>query len=468
MNSEFDIQYEQENKLSHTIIDDIYFYNDDEGKYYKAKLTLFGHCSQTTTYDYLGRALQGIKTITNRDSEIEVSILLQNGDDVYILIGDARYCMNNDKLQIVMEFYNNLNKSFIDARLQFRDNVLNEANKLKQLQIIDTLFTNYIEDISPYFFINYKLISGIELLIEKENPIGKLLFKSSPQLRQSLVTTTTKKENGTTLCHEHIENYDVLNDYMENHLSLLIQLISKKFGYDKTLATYLTHELISIYTIKYFSNLWRSEFGEYFLDINSTSLSDAVLKYCCIDSIDPNNLINTGKLIYFLMDCDKSQGKDNYLDNYDIVVDEITSAMENKKLLLFEKNLIQGKKKNRFSMEVVDLMNGYEFENFVSLLFSKMGYKCEVTKSSGDQGVDVIANKNEVKIGIQAKCYSNKVSNSAIQEVIAGMKYYNCDKGMVITNNYFTTSASEIAQVHNITLWNRDMLKIKLDEIFQE
>ncbi|MER2262217.1 MAG: restriction endonuclease [Psychrobacillus sp.] len=111
-------------------------------------------------------------------------------------------------------------------------------------------------------------------------------------------------------------------------------------------------------------------------------------------------------------------------------------------------------------------MTGIEFEHFVAELFSKMGYLSVVTKASGDQGIDVIAEKNGRKFGIQSKCYGSKVNNSAVQEVVAGLSYYNCDKGIVVTNNYFTNSAIELAKINNIILWDRDMLKEKFADFF--
>lgn len=37
------------------------------------------------------------------------------------------------------------------------------------------------------------------------------------------------------------------------------------------------------------------------------------------------------------------------------------------------------------------MMNGSEFEYFICELYTKMGYRAEVTKQSGAQGLDVIA-----------------------------------------------------------------------------
>ena len=64
---------------------------------------------------------------------------------------------------------------------------------------------------------------------------------------------------------------------------------------------------------------------------------------------------------------------------------------------------------------------------------------------------------------VQAKRYFNKVSNKAVQEVVASMKYYNATSGIVVTNNYFTKSAIEFAEANNIKLWDRDKLIEVLD-----
>ena len=107
-------------------------------------------------------------------------------------------------------------------------------------------------------------------------------------------------------------------------------------------------------------------------------------------------------------------------------------------------------------------MTGLEFENFISKLFIQMGYSAYTTKASGDQGIDVIAEKNGIKYGIQAKCYSVSVGNSSIQEAVAGKAYYSLDKVIVITNNIFTKAAIDLAQKNGVILWDRNVLKEKL------
>ncbi|WP_040963210.1 restriction endonuclease [Bacillus mycoides] len=118
------------------------------------------------------------------------------------------------------------------------------------------------------------------------------------------------------------------------------------------------------------------------------------------------------------------------------------------------------------TIEVIDAMDGYQFEEFVAQLFQDMGYKTEVTSSSGDYGIDVIARRKGLNIGIQAKRYSDKVPNKAVQEVIAGIAFYNLDQGLVITNNYYTKQAQNQAKSTNVLLWDRDILQQKLREVY--
>jgi restriction system protein len=58
------------------------------------------------------------------------------------------------------------------------------------------------------------------------------------------------------------------------------------------------------------------------------------------------------------------------------------------------------------------------------------------------------------------------VSNKAIQEVVAGMKYYDLKKGIVVTNNYFTKSAIELGNSNDVVLWDRVILKEKISEYY--
>ena len=106
-----------------------------------------------------------------------------------------------------------------------------------------------------------------------------------------------------------------------------------------------------------------------------------------------------------------------------------------------------------------DKMDGHTFEYYCAELLRKNGYRnVEVTKASGDQGIDIIAYKNGVKYGIQCKCYSSNIGNKAVQEVFAGIKFYDCKVGIVMTNRYYTASAKELAAKNGNILYDRDKL----------
>lgn len=76
-------------------------------------------------------------------------------------------------------------------------------------------------------------------------------------------------------------------------------------------------------------------------------------------------------------------------------------------------------------IEETDGMEGHIFEHWCADLLEKNGYHdVEVTQGSGDQGVDIIAVKDEIRYAIQCKCYSSNIGNSPIQEVNAGRVMY--------------------------------------------
>lgn len=154
-----------------------------------------------------------------------------------------------------------------------------------------------------------------------------------------------------------------------------------------------------------------------------------------------------------------------FIDKYELNKNNIVNICKRHKLENLKNKILQNKFEKELDINDVDLMSGIEFENFLYDIFNKLGYKVSKTKASRDQGIDIIAIKDNCKIGIQAKCYSNSVGNHAIMEAFAGAKYYNCSKCMVITNNYFTSAAKELARSNDIQLWDRDTLIKKINEM---
>jgi HJR/Mrr/RecB family endonuclease len=104
----------------------------------------------------------------------------------------------------------------------------------------------------------------------------------------------------------------------------------------------------------------------------------------------------------------------------------------------------------------------YEFENFIAKLFTAMGYKTQVTKKSGDYGIDVIAKKDNDIIAIQAKKYhdGNPVGNRDVQRLLGAMqlKDVKANHSIIITTSHFTVQAREQAKECAIELWSKEDL----------
>ena len=107
----------------------------------------------------------------------------------------------------------------------------------------------------------------------------------------------------------------------------------------------------------------------------------------------------------------------------------------------------------------MDEMEGHDFEYYCADLLKANGFlEVEVTKGSGDFGTDILAEKDGITYAVQCKCYDKPIGVKAVQEVYAGRDYYDRMVGVVMTNQYFTQPAVELARKLNIMLWDRGYL----------
>ncbi|HUY53138.1 MAG TPA: restriction endonuclease [Candidatus Dormibacteraeota bacterium] len=103
-------------------------------------------------------------------------------------------------------------------------------------------------------------------------------------------------------------------------------------------------------------------------------------------------------------------------------------------------------------------MIGLEFERYVAGLLKTHGYtNVELTKHF-DYGVDIIAEKDGTRWGIQVKRYSGLVKADAVRQVVTALKKYNCERSMVITNSTYSIVAKDLASCNNCVLIDRGIL----------
>ena len=136
--------------------------------------------------------------------------------------------------------------------------------------------------------------------------------------------------------------------------------------------------------------------------------------------------------------------------------------------MLFRAVLYLRQRARRSRPEEYDLMEGHEFEYYCAELLRKCGFQeVQVTRGSGDYGIDILAEKDGVTYAIQCKCYNGPVGVKAVQEAYAGRDYYDRMVGAVLTNQYFTQPALDAAGKLKILLWDRGYLEDMVEDAEQ-
>jgi restriction system protein len=103
-------------------------------------------------------------------------------------------------------------------------------------------------------------------------------------------------------------------------------------------------------------------------------------------------------------------------------------------------------------------MDPIAYEQMVADSLTDLGWKTRLTKTSGDQGIDVIAEMRGKRVVIQCKRYASSIGNSAVQEAYAGKSFENADYAAVVSNAEFTRSARQIADATQVILLHHDAL----------
>lgn len=126
-------------------------------------------------------------------------------------------------------------------------------------------------------------------------------------------------------------------------------------------------------------------------------------------------------------------------------------------LLKFSWNILS---RRRFTqLRNIDTMDGLDFEQYVAGLLRANGYNNVSLTERYDYGIDIIAEKNGVRWGIQVKRHSGLVKASAVRQVVTGLKLYDCDRAMVITNSTYSAVAQRLANANDCVLVDRTGLK---------
>lgn len=96
--------------------------------------------------------------------------------------------------------------------------------------------------------------------------------------------------------------------------------------------------------------------------------------------------------------------------------------------------------------DITQDLDGEEYERIVGHLFTELGWKISFTPRTGDQGVDLVAERGRRRVAVQCKRYIGSVGNAAVQEVHSGGAFYECNECIVVSSGNFTRAALQLAQ----------------------
>lgn len=95
--------------------------------------------------------------------------------------------------------------------------------------------------------------------------------------------------------------------------------------------------------------------------------------------------------------------------------------------------------------------DGQDYEVYVADLLRRQGFRdIQFTAKTGDYGVDLLATHGRHRYAIQCKYYTGSVGGFAVQEAVAGMAYYECERAMVVTNSVLTKNAHALAKANGV------------------
>jgi len=123
--------------------------------------------------------------------------------------------------------------------------------------------------------------------------------------------------------------------------------------------------------------------------------------------------------------------------------------------VLFEQLLEEERKDKieRSKREFWFSLNGFEFENQMAKLFRKNGYKADVTKRTGDGGIDInLYDENGFRTIVQCKAHKKAIGPHEARAIYGLMSSENAPKAILISLGGFTQGVRDFVKEKNIIL----------------
>lgn len=391
-------------------------------------------------------------------------------------------------LKIIKKYFSNV-ADYIERHTNYSKNKLGYQNYIRILKEMGANINNYsLRKINIGYF-NKRNPS--DTFIEVDNV---LIDKPINFIADSLLTYATithiifleKKISALTnddefykIIDDMIKEVDDMEIVYENTLPIYKEFYESKLGfvneYMFRVATMIINDKVKI------SNDIEKEIINYqdnnYSNIDNISSIDNIIKFWLeslakdnvkVNNIDLYTIAKINDVIVqtnneLLLEC-LTNLKD-WIKYYDSKVEYLRKESDKNRYL--SGDFSKEKQAKAFKYSLINVETGEEFELYLQNLFRELNYKVKHCGKSGDQGGDLIVKKGNITYVIQAKYYTHKLDNTPIQEVVGAIRFYNANRGVVITNSTFTKKAIELANTNRIILINGDDLE-KLTECIYE
>ncbi|MCE2565094.1 restriction endonuclease [Komagataeibacter sp. FNDCF1] len=110
-------------------------------------------------------------------------------------------------------------------------------------------------------------------------------------------------------------------------------------------------------------------------------------------------------------------------------------------------------------------MDPIAYERYCAGCLRACGWDAQATPPGGDQGADVIARRDGLRLVVQCKLYRSAVGNEAVQQVSAARLHYQADVAAVVSNADYTSAARQLARSNNVFLLHHDELAAFADRL---
>ncbi|MFJ8246944.1 restriction endonuclease [Peribacillus asahii] len=367
--------------------------------------------------------------------------LVEEGDNTdWYCVGDKGNVPSEFSYPYLIDLGKKIKKNVhpINTPQTRKSDILKKLPKPKRDKKLDDLMEKFNDNYNCYNLIIPTVIDHLIECIDKNNRINNWIYT------------------------QHLGGYSAAQseawDFYKNDVSIFFKLLTQKdYPIEKNEGFYL-----EILKEKVLEKNYRELEDEFYLllqlDTNNGTIEEVIHLFIDIVGSEVDKFKYLGFLNIFLVNKGYIESVFELDDLYELVKEEL----ENYEVLKLERELFKSQelvKENKLTFKNIEQMTGVEFEYFLVELLQNIGYRAEVTKTSGDQGVDIIAKKQGKIYAIQAKRYTGSVGNKAVQEVVSGKEFYGADISWVITNSSFTPSAVNLASKTNTLLWDGTKLK---------